>query len=94
MTGRAPDFILKAMNKETDQKSGRIGCAWQNADGSLSLAIDPFVTLTSSAEMVITLFPNDGEPIRRSSYEPAVPKKARTKKGTMASLPASVVHRV
>lgn len=86
MTGRSPDLYLKAMNKATGQKSGRLGVAWTNDDGSLSLALDMCVTLTSDPDVVYTLFPND------QRYE-AEPKARKKKNPTMADLPVSVAHK-
>jgi len=59
--GRAPNFILKAMNKVTDQKSGKIGAAWSNADGTITLVLDMFVKIDYTPDIVLTLFPNDRE---------------------------------
>lgn len=56
--GRKPDFWVKAMNKRTDEKR-KIGAAWQNEDGSISVAIDCFTVLEASPDLVVTLFPVD-----------------------------------
>lgn len=56
---RRPDFILKALNKATDQRTGKIGAAWINQDGSIALVLDPAVQIHSDPELVIMLFPND-----------------------------------
>jgi len=64
---RPPDFKLKAMNKATNEKSPKVGAAWKNTDGSISIDLDAFVILTASPDLVLTLFPN----------EPYVPKKPR-----------------
>ena len=65
MTGRKPSHYLKALDKATDEKSGRIGAAWVNRDGTISIKLDPFVTLNGGNDLVLTLFPNDdfAEPI-------------------------------
>jgi hypothetical protein len=57
---RKPDYILKAMNKETDEKTGRIGAAWQAPDGSISIALDLCVVLDARDKLVLTLFPQKG----------------------------------
>ena len=59
MTSRKPDFILKALNKKTDERSGRLGVAWANKDGSVTLVFDPFARLENTAGWLFTLFPND-----------------------------------
>lgn len=56
---RKPDYIAKAMNKATGEKSWRIGCAWHNSDGSVSVKVDPFIVLTGGEDLVVTLFPNE-----------------------------------
>lgn len=89
---RPPDFILKSLNKATEHRTGKIGCAWKNEDGSLTLSLD--IAVMPDPNGLLTLFPNDGGPARASSFGPSTSKKPRAKKGTMASLPASVVHRV
>jgi hypothetical protein len=54
---RLPDLRLKAMNKNTDVKSGYIGGAWKNENGSISIQLDPFVNLFQDGNLVLTLFP-------------------------------------
>lgn len=55
---RPPDMILKVMDKEKDLKSNRIGCAWVNGDGSLTLQMDwPNVVTGENKNLVYTLFP-------------------------------------
>lgn len=56
---RRPDFILKALDKATGQKSGKIGAGWQNENGSISLKVDMCVVLTSNPNLILTLFPFD-----------------------------------
>lgn len=55
-TGRKPDYWLKAMNKDTNEKR-KIGAAWNNVDGSISIDIDAFTLINSSPALVLTLFP-------------------------------------
>ena len=55
---RKPDFWVKAMNKATNEKR-KIGAAWTNQDGSVSIDMDAFTVLHSSPDLVITLFPID-----------------------------------
>lgn len=55
--GRTPDFEAKAMNKEND-RSHRVGAAWLNDNGSISIELDEFVVLTGkNKNTVLTLFP-------------------------------------
>lgn len=56
--GRQPDYKLSALNKDTEHK-GNIGCAWINANGTISIKLNPFVVLSASQNLAITLFPND-----------------------------------
>lgn len=53
---RKPDFWVKAMNKATNEKR-KVGAAWRNTDGSVSVDIDAFTVLASHPDLVITLFP-------------------------------------
>lgn len=53
---RKPDFWLKAMDKDTNEKR-KIGAGWRNQDGSISIDIDAFTILTSKPTLVLTLFP-------------------------------------
>jgi len=57
MSGRQPDYHLHAMNKDTDRK-GRIGAAWKNDDGSISIKLDAFVVLNSNDNLEVRLFTN------------------------------------
>jgi hypothetical protein len=60
MPGRKPDFWLKAMNKQYNEKS-KVGAGWKNADGSISIDLNPFVVLSApiTTDLVLTLFPID-----------------------------------
>lgn len=53
---RTPDFDVKALKKNTNEKA-RIGAAWANEDGSVSIVLDAFVVVPSSPDLIITLFP-------------------------------------
>lgn len=55
--GRVPDYLLSAMNKQTDYK-GSCGAGWRNDDGSISIKLAPWVVLEGKDELVIRLFPN------------------------------------
>ena len=106
----APDYILKSLNRVTEERSARIGCAWKNPDGSLTLVLDTHITLAASRDMLLTLFPNDRKtanlpliPNREGSPFPACPgwpsgkdvaAPRKPKKGSMAALKPSVVHKI
>jgi hypothetical protein len=74
---RSPDFILKAMDKITDARSGKLGCAWLNEDQSLTIALDPGVSISYNANLVIKLFPNDLESVKEAVKEPRIKKIAK-----------------
>ena len=38
---RTPDMVLSVMDKTTGARSGKIGAAWHNEDGSISLVLNP-----------------------------------------------------
>lgn len=58
---RLPDFIVSCMTKDSVIK-GRIGAAWKQDDGTISIKLDPFVVLQGEAvlgeKMFIKLFHN------------------------------------
>ena len=45
MSGRQPDYRVRAMNKETDGRT-EVGAAWTNEDGSIRVVINPYITLS------------------------------------------------
>lgn len=57
--GRKPDYKIKATTRPNvaPKREGVIGCAWVNEDGSLSIKIDPFVTVSGGDDLIITAFP-------------------------------------
>lgn len=62
--GRKPDFWLKAFDKHLGKTSAnKVGAAWANEDGSISIDLNSFVTLETVTrvpeDLVITLFPID-----------------------------------
>lgn len=59
--GRPPDFILKAAPKEDVSAGHRIGAGWKNDDGRISIILDHFVRLDGRDEIMINLFPKDGD---------------------------------
>lgn len=58
---RKPDYWLKAMDKSQPGKTlasaGKVGAAWKNADGSISIDLNAFIVLPASPDLVLTLFP-------------------------------------
>ena len=61
MASRSPDYIVKALPQgETDwKKSSRIGAAWRNDSGSISLDLDTFVVIQGTGSPKILLIPNE-----------------------------------
>lgn len=53
--GRKPDYEVSALHKVTEER-GNIGGAWINEDDTISIKLNPFLTITSK-DLVITLFP-------------------------------------
>jgi hypothetical protein len=53
-----PDYNVSAKFKNTDFK-GRIGGAWKNDDGTISVRLNAFITLKATEDLIITLFPAD-----------------------------------
>lgn len=58
MAGRKPDYRMHALKKGTDEKN-RVGGAWANEDGSISIRLDAFVVLQADPDLVLTLFPEN-----------------------------------
>lgn len=42
--------------RKSDGKKGRIGAGWLNADGSISIVLNPLTTLTEDPNITIRLF--------------------------------------
>jgi len=55
---RSPDFDLCVLNPQDGQK-GRIGAAWLNEDGSISIVLNRCVVLTEQDGFSIRLFRKD-----------------------------------
>jgi hypothetical protein len=58
MAGNQPDFNAHAMFADGTNK-GRIGAAWKNEDGTVSVKLDPWVSLDASRGISIRLFINE-----------------------------------
>jgi hypothetical protein len=71
--GRKPDYWVKAMDKRIPGKSSasKVGAAWKNKDGSISVDLNPFTTLETVSrtpgDLVITLFPIDRSGVNADS---------------------------
>lgn len=59
MSGRQPDYSLGALDSATDEKNPKIGAAWKNDDGSISISINDFIVLRGNKTLYLRLFPND-----------------------------------
>lgn len=58
-----PTHRLKVLNKFDDART-EVGAGWLNADGSLSITLNPCVVLTRDTNIVITLFPIDRKQVK------------------------------
>jgi len=55
---RKPDYDVSAMRKLASiELKGRIGAAWANPDGTISVVLDPFTCVRQEGDLLITLFP-------------------------------------
>jgi hypothetical protein len=54
-----PTHVIKVMDRSTGRKGGRVGAAWVNPDGSISIHLDTGVTLSWNDGLMITAFEND-----------------------------------
>ena len=53
---RRPDYELSALNKDTNEKN-KVGAAWVNENGTISIKLNAFIKLEASTALVLTLFP-------------------------------------
>ena len=60
MSGKKPTHVLKVKEREGNGKT-RIGVGWLNDDGSMSISLHSCVILTWKDNVMINLFPVDGE---------------------------------
>jgi len=58
---RSPDYNVTALDKDSDERA-RIGAAWNNPDGSISIRLNHFITLRSTSSLLIALWPVDKKP--------------------------------
>lgn len=66
--GRQPDYNVWAVNKATE-KSADIGAAWIDEDRSISVKINPFVSIPAGGELTIKMYPTDEEFRKRRAYK-------------------------
>ncbi len=66
---RRPDYILKAIHHVTHDRSPRLGAAWKNADGTVSIIMDLGCSLAYGPELTVMLFPNDA-PVSKDGRAP------------------------
>lgn len=57
-SSRKPDYRLKGLNKVTNEKY-ILGAGWKNDDGSVTVVLNDFVVITSTKDLLLTLFPID-----------------------------------
>ena len=57
---KKPHYRLKFLNKRTEEH-GEIGAAWLNEDQSISIVLNPLVVVPQSSDLVMTLFPVNGD---------------------------------
>lgn len=82
MAGRTPNWNLNAMLKEDNTSfKGKVGAAWNNDDGTISIVLNPFVRLNSLDNIALKLFPNDrGTEANKNEFAPAPKKSSKDKK--------------
>lgn len=68
---RTPDFHLHAMNTETNQRSGKIGAAWTNTDGTISLRLDEGVVIKQQKGVIFSLFHVTEKDLKREKEQDA-----------------------
>ncbi len=54
--GRLPEYDVSAINGTTEGR-GRVGAAWINEEGHITLKLNPFVQLHQDGHLILTLFP-------------------------------------
>ena len=54
---RRPDYRLKSLDKETDEKNMNLGAGWKNKDNSITIRLSPCVVVSHDPDTILTLFP-------------------------------------
>lgn len=80
--GRQPDYSLGALDSSTDEKNPKIGAAWKNEDGTISININDFVVLRGSKTLYLRLFPTN-----RSTPQPSTSKEKYTTQDLEQDIP-------
>lgn len=57
MAGRKPDYIIKAATPDSKIWT-RVGAAWVNDSGTVSIDLDPFVVLSGRDSPSLVMHPN------------------------------------
>lgn len=57
MSGRKPDYRLSVVEGENNYT--RVGAAWINESGTISIILDPYVVLPNRPELKLMLVPRD-----------------------------------
>lgn len=58
---KKPTHIIKVMDRADKKNVGRVGVAWLNQDGTISITLNVGVTLSWNDGLMITAFKNDYE---------------------------------
>ena len=66
---RQPDWRLKVFNKVTEARTATAGVAWNNPNGTISLTLNPAVTLTDNPDLSFILFPYEYQGDIKSNKE-------------------------
>ena len=59
MAGKRPTHILKAIDPETGEVSGRLGAGWKDKKGHISIELDMCVHLDARDGFTLIVFPVD-----------------------------------
>jgi len=73
MSGNKPDFYVVAKPKEGDMKGSRVGAAWHNNQGGISISLNVGVDLRWDDNLFITLWPNEDKADARSNDDTPPP---------------------
>ena len=65
-----PDYRIGVLNKDTEERASNVGAGWLNADGSISVVINPYVVLPTGKQYVITMFPEKPKRATASTKTP------------------------
>lgn len=60
--GRAPDYKLTALDKDSNDRNYHVGVAWKQQNGSIRIKLNPCTKLEYDPGMVISLWPSDATP--------------------------------